>query len=110
METPISFIVCVAPRKSKGKFHIPSICGNYDLEKKKVSADVYCNRKQNSEKGFLKYRTHQNNYHQKNNNYTNCHNRDYSQRNSLSVQFQSNPSYRTSRTGGGETNYSGFTA
>ncbi|CAL1271517.1 unnamed protein product [Larinioides sclopetarius] len=51
-ENPVSVSICIIPRKPKGKFYAPSVCGNYDLEKNKVCIQLpekHCKKSERSE-------------------------------------------------------------
>ncbi|GIX86222.1 hypothetical protein CEXT_725161 [Caerostris extrusa] len=51
-DNSISIAFSINPRKSKGKFFVPSIRGNYDLEKQQVSACVHLPNNQNTKRSY----------------------------------------------------------
>ncbi|GFR16691.1 uncharacterized protein TNCT_622691 [Trichonephila clavata] len=108
IEAPITVTFSVAPRKPKGKFHIPSVYGNYDTERKKLSANICHNLKQ---KDCHSSHMHHSNYHQRCSNYHHPLNRDYSRKTNFSDRSQSSSSgCRSSARVGGVPNYSGYIA
>ncbi|GBN99420.1 hypothetical protein AVEN_150563-1 [Araneus ventricosus] len=51
VDNPVSVSISITPRKPKGKFYVPSVCGDYDLEKNKVCIqipDKHCRKSERS--------------------------------------------------------------